>query len=509
VKISLGLRTFVLKTKHIRGFNSLYVWFYKLAVAAMRFSFSRMPEVSSFYIAKEISQRNYDPGISDVDIHIVITQLSPTAEASFLIRFSRVYLCLKRIFPILGEVVLGQEQELKRYLAHHLYPLSRKREHILIIQGKDCLEPRKIEIPPHLLRCDALFYAIFVDFYSHFIKIFLSESGVLKTFLIHKFKNEILRSCHTASPTDASARNEDLDSPGKIIRFLDKTCEHFILDQGRSTALVIEQTRHCFAPDTHDFVVSQLKNPFRVFYDENQETIESVILAPGRCRNYNYKILILLKESINVSLIDQLLERLKLLYSRKIKTNMSYYFDSYHFPIILTPLMFQSMQFSFVTMPLEHFILSKHAAVLGGSRDPINQLQFNPQYFWQSIGSELARVSINIRSLFWIKTFPERQRKAVVRFVDYVCGTIPMLHLACKRKLIVTSQREAYLEYRKCCPEEYWEWYEAFYNRFSKPCLNEIEEIPIHSLYSLCSSFLTGIFDDIEKYHPSYTNTSS
>ena len=99
------IRTAVVKTNAIAPFKRLNRIPYDLAVARMRRICRRFPEIKSLYLRHGLTRDDWVPGLSDIDLTLVISsELSTRAEHDFLCAFRKTYRSLKTRYPMLGEV---------------------------------------------------------------------------------------------------------------------------------------------------------------------------------------------------------------------------------------------------------------------------------------------------------------------------------------------------------------------------------------------------------------------
>ncbi len=100
----------------IPGVKALYFFWYTLA----RFLFVRMARSSgsviTIYLRRGGGRAELLPGASDLDFFLVLTGLPAEREMSFLKKFWSSYNRLRLFFPFLGEVLMGEESELRQWL---------------------------------------------------------------------------------------------------------------------------------------------------------------------------------------------------------------------------------------------------------------------------------------------------------------------------------------------------------------------------------------------------------
>jgi hypothetical protein len=94
----------------------LWYWLGRLAfVAFVRLTERRV--VQAVYLRRGGGRNELVPAASDLDFFLVIATLPAEREMEFLKRFWRGYHGLRRCFPFLGEVLMGDTNELNNWLA--------------------------------------------------------------------------------------------------------------------------------------------------------------------------------------------------------------------------------------------------------------------------------------------------------------------------------------------------------------------------------------------------------
>ena len=78
---------------------------------------SRQP-VSDIRVHRGYAGTDWRPGVSDIDLTAVWHDPGPEAEPDALMRWSHGYARLRRIFPMLSETVLADEESWRRYRCH-------------------------------------------------------------------------------------------------------------------------------------------------------------------------------------------------------------------------------------------------------------------------------------------------------------------------------------------------------------------------------------------------------
>ncbi|MDD5422595.1 MAG: hypothetical protein PHT32_04135 [Candidatus Omnitrophica bacterium] len=423
-------------------------------------------------------------------------------EAALLLYFRNAHKFLKPIFPFLGEVTIAKKEEIIEFLDMHPYFFSRKRDGFLCIYGGQVPEmQRQATVENTILKRDALSYAVFFYFYANFSEAYFKpdETIFTKKLLIKKMTERIFECCNYVLDNTITPDHNDIRSPGRMIELLTAASDNFMRTSVPGIAKLPELTKNLYAPDTKRAVISRIENPLRNLYAENQDTIDTIIVSPGCAENYNYRTFIILKDNVCADSIDTLFMKIKSLYSGTIADRTLDYFRQHRFPLVLTNGLFQALGLSFSKKVTELFVVSRHGEVVCGNNDFIKKLTFVPLYVKAGLYTTLSEFPILTRFIFWSDTSQHPSGRSVATLVDYVCGIIPAMHLILAKNIIVTSQREAYPEYRDLCPKEYLGWFDDFYGNFSGKSIEVLKKTDMNSVYPACLQYLNAVLHEIEK----------
>lgn len=97
--------------------------------------------VQAVYLRRGAGQGELVAGASDLDFFLVIPSLSAEAEMKFLQRFWAGYHRLRRFFPFLGEVLMGDAGELRQWLASGTVRAFETTFSWQLLAGRNFLEP--------------------------------------------------------------------------------------------------------------------------------------------------------------------------------------------------------------------------------------------------------------------------------------------------------------------------------------------------------------------------------
>jgi hypothetical protein len=107
---------FVIRSNRIWPFSIVNRWPYYIALAVIKIVCQRFQEISGLYLRHGMSEKNWVPGISDIDLTVTISpHLSIEQRYRFLQKFWNVYPKVQKILPMLGEVAIISQQDLPQW----------------------------------------------------------------------------------------------------------------------------------------------------------------------------------------------------------------------------------------------------------------------------------------------------------------------------------------------------------------------------------------------------------
>lgn len=132
--IKRGMRSAVLQTNRLPGLRAVYRAVYVLPVGALRVWSALDGNVDALYAHRSWARRDWEPGLSDIDLLLSVRGLAGERGRSWLERFWRRFGLLKSAFPFLGECLVVEPAELSghalwggfraRGVADDLVPMS-------------------------------------------------------------------------------------------------------------------------------------------------------------------------------------------------------------------------------------------------------------------------------------------------------------------------------------------------------------------------------------------------
>lgn len=114
--IRRALHRWVLATRRLPGLRALYRGIYSMAVASAARFLRALPGVSGIVLHRGMTGRSWEPGVSDIDLILVRRPCPEGGEASWLRRLARRLDALRLVFPMLGDLWIGEEAEVADYL---------------------------------------------------------------------------------------------------------------------------------------------------------------------------------------------------------------------------------------------------------------------------------------------------------------------------------------------------------------------------------------------------------
>ncbi|MCI0618053.1 hypothetical protein L0244_34190, partial [bacterium] len=152
------IRTVVLKTNPYWPFSRLNEVPYKIAIQAFAGLGKKFPEIMSVYLRRPLIKGNWTPGLSDIDLGVVIdSRLTLEEEFSFLHSFWKDLKTLKKYFPMLGEIEILNDDDIASWIKFGLEGyLSRN---WTLLYGKET-GAREIPVNPRKLAIESLHNAL-------------------------------------------------------------------------------------------------------------------------------------------------------------------------------------------------------------------------------------------------------------------------------------------------------------------------------------------------------------
>jgi hypothetical protein len=233
MKIKDLVRIVVIKTNPCWPFSSLNRLPYYLAIKSFVRLCKKFPEIKSVYLRHGLIQQNWVSGISDIDLTIVIdSKLTVEKEFYFLNSFWKNYDQLKKLFPMLGEIDILNEEHIGSWTKFGMqgYESSNWR----LVYGTETVKSNYI-VDPKRLAIDSLNYAL-TCYLGYFLRKFYKQEQphyiTLKE--LHRLVFKILRytdyfTIQSSNKYKTEGRFADkTDMLCCILNGLEKRIQHFI-----------------------------------------------------------------------------------------------------------------------------------------------------------------------------------------------------------------------------------------------------------------------------------------
>ncbi|MCI0454153.1 MAG: hypothetical protein L0Y68_04060 [Candidatus Dadabacteria bacterium] len=296
MKITDIVRTIVLKTNRWWPFSQLNKTPYYIAIWAFVRLCKRFTQIKSVYLRHRLVEGNWTPALSDIDLTVIIdSKLTAEEEFSFLYSFWKNYEGMKKLFPMLGEIEVLNDEHIGSWIKFGIEGYTS--QNWILVYGIETVKSNFL-VNPKRLAIESLNYALF--FYLRYSLEKFRQEGppYLVSQDLKRLVHKILR-CLNYTNTDDNKKQT------VVGRLDDKTDMLFHVLKG------LEEGIRFTAPSDNE-VGSRKSNKEwlcdvdshnKVFF-ENQaldiraltsqdEAIQSIIL------NYHKKIFIVLKDGLD------------------------------------------------------------------------------------------------------------------------------------------------------------------------------------------------------------------
>ena len=148
-------QAWALKARAIPGVKSLYGAIYSLAcwifLALVAVSQRKLPGkiVISAYLRRGGGRSELVPAASDLDFFLVLSPLTANQEMTFLKQFWPGFQRLKKLFPFLGEVLMGDQHELAQWRRGNSVRAFEADFSWQLLAGRDVLAETECGARPH------------------------------------------------------------------------------------------------------------------------------------------------------------------------------------------------------------------------------------------------------------------------------------------------------------------------------------------------------------------------
>lgn len=168
------VRTAVVKTNPYWPFSSLNKMPYYLAIKGLIRLCKKFPEIKSTYLRHGLTRENWIPGLSDVDLTLIIDSgLTLEEEFSFLSSFWKNYDTMKKVFPMLGDIEILNEEHIGSWTKFNIRGYESRNWRL--IYGIETAK-RNYDQNSTRLAIDSLNYALWI-YLDHFLRRFYQEES--------------------------------------------------------------------------------------------------------------------------------------------------------------------------------------------------------------------------------------------------------------------------------------------------------------------------------------------
>ncbi len=300
-----AIRTAVIATNPYWPFSTVNKYPYYLGIRALIGLCARYPQIKSVYLRSGLVERDWVPGLSDIDFTIVTDSKLSVGEESFFLRsFWRSFARLKTIFPMFGEIDILDDLNIGSWI-HFGLPGYTARSWKLLYGIETVKLNYVLETNRFFLDC--INYALnYMYWYcrGHFEQQFFAqeETSYLLAQDLRRLASKIFRCLGHINPQhlDDSARESRGDNQ-------DELCAGVIKAMEQETARInpAEQSGNAnsddtswvagFAAEYHDPIKSETIDVS--FWASWSNAIESVTL------NFHNRIYVILRNNLDVSVI--------------------------------------------------------------------------------------------------------------------------------------------------------------------------------------------------------------
>lgn len=232
MRIRDAVRTVVIKTNPYWPFSNLNKLPYDLAVKVFIQLCKKYREIDGIYLRAGLAEGHIIPALSDIDLTVIInSKLSLDQEFSFLSSFWQSYRRLKKLFPMLGEIEILNNEELGIWTKFGVP--GYKAPSWKLIFGKEAPRTTYTAEPTRLTR-DSLNYALWF-YVRYFLEIFTckEKSSYLISQDLKRLRSKIFRCLNSLDHAEATnkrvldPRSSDIEMFSQILNSLDSAIRRF------------------------------------------------------------------------------------------------------------------------------------------------------------------------------------------------------------------------------------------------------------------------------------------
>jgi len=526
------MRNFLIKLA--LSLNSYYLFFlpnrlfYKVGYRIILSYLKRLKGVEAIFIRGSFMRGDYIPGASDVDIKIIIENLELFQEKVFFAQLNKKFMVLKKLFPFYKHVNIFTRQEMEASIKNgSVWEINFNSYHKQVYGAYKPIntETRSMQ-ELYIMRDVMLSVRRLLKYYP--FKYFNSQNG--KIAIVKDNPESYVRLFNFVRSGIWNGRNVELKSFHADVDYIDNIVKSFLkLEKNRfktfssediylesfiDVIFTLQDVAEGFAKRFCDFnLKSDTKNigilnsnkrydsETRVIVDSNlcgfmenlsdkveKDKINNIFISQPGCRNYEYKLYIVLKNDLERENVRHILKEIKKIYFKHKKDIEFAYFSTFRYPIVITESIF-NLDFAFYKSPLEIFYIKRH------SYENYKKIDFKENGLYDFLREHCFKSDaidnvVSIRKEF---NFKKLQLKELFLLFDYMLGILPSTRLMLEKRLIVTSFKEAYEEYLLNYNDETASILEEIYFRYLKDIkvLHSYTVKEIKDLYLKYNHYLT------------------
>lgn len=159
MKIKDLIRIAVLKTNPWWPFSQLNKIPYHIAIRAFVGLCRKFPQVKSVYLRHRLVEGNWTPALSDIDLTLIIdSKLTAEEEFSFLYSFWKNFEGMKKLFPMLGEIEVLNDEHIGSWIKFGIEGYTS--QNWILVNGIETVKSNFL-VNPKRLTIESLNYALF------------------------------------------------------------------------------------------------------------------------------------------------------------------------------------------------------------------------------------------------------------------------------------------------------------------------------------------------------------
>jgi len=308
------IRTSVLKTNPYWPFSRLNKIPYILAIRVFTRVCRRFPEITSVYLRHPLVEGNWTPGLSDIDLGIIIdSKLTSDEEFSFLHSFWKEFKTMKKFFPMAGEIEILNDDQIESWLKFGLEGYNAR--NWVLLHGGEAIN-RECAVNPQKVAIDSLHTAI--RFYLGYFQDKLNQNQGSQYLVLRDLKRITSKILRCLNYPDVGQSGNQIP----VERLEDKTdmigCTLKELEEGITNVLPLNNEASSANNDQE--WLADISSHNRVFFEHQafdigeiascHEAIQSIML------NLHKTIFIVVKDGLNPSAMKHCINGIRRVFAR-------------------------------------------------------------------------------------------------------------------------------------------------------------------------------------------------